>query len=536
MKRKLRQRQWKGLLPQSSEILGALARLCEWQPTHSARERTWRKFCQGEHIDGKTRRGIVEEMAESLIRKLGPSQNIYAEDLTQEQARQGLSSLLLFHAAYWDLMCKKLQDALPAKATAFTTTVALRLAVVEMAMRLGGMFQLHGVVVEFPADLSERSVNVHRLILPYVLRMVLKEADITRMALAEELEVTKEAVDQWLESTALIPPERIDDIVEVLSEKTGLDAAALSMGLRALRKVSQALMPLADRVGEEEVGRLLQGLFRLVAIAQATLVERTASLKDTARREALGVLITSGGESPLGAALREEMLKQFPDGAWKRAIATPPGRWMQFLGDVAAVETVSARVRRFYTEQGFPLSEQEQEQILQHTLLSRESPENLYAPLYALPADQGALAYVLHLWRCFKSINSHEMADTELQTLGVIAEVTGLVVEIAEGEVKTLAEDLRWRCITLFILGCMGIGQEHLKNQNEPEMKLWSERMLKALRGLPPFPDEPSPELVPLFQVLRLLKQTQEELDAGKMPTVKPSDYDFIKDLNRPAA
>lgn len=537
MKRKFRQRQWKGLLPQSTEILGALARLCDWQPVRSARERTWRKFCQGEHIDGRTRRAIVEEMIENLVRKLGSFQapDARVEPLAQEQARQALSELLIVHAALWDLMCQKLQGAMPAQPTAFTTTVALRLAVVEVAMRLGGLFQLHGVNLQFPANLGEDPVDVHRLLLPYVLRAVLKEAGITRMALAEALGVSKEAVDQWLESKTLIPSQRIDEIAQLVASKKDLHGNTLALGMRAVRKVSQALMPLAELIGEDELGRLLLGLMRLLAVTQVTLQGHLPTLGAEARAEALATLIAVGGHSPLGVVLRTAMQEKVTHESWTRAIATPPGLWMQFLGDVSAVETAFTRVRTFFTEQDFPVPEQQQERLRQQVLLPRDSPENPYAPLFALPPGQGALVYLAYLWKSFESVDVYSLDPKELQNLGVLAQVSGLMVEISEGQVKTLADDLRWRCLGLFILGCMRIGQTLVATENLPEMKLWADRMMKALRGLPPFPSAPSPEAQPIFKTLRLLKQIQEELDEGKTPTVGPTDFDFINDLKPPA-
>jgi hypothetical protein len=530
MKRKFRQLRWKGLLPQSCEILGALARLCDWQPVHSAGERTWRKFCHGEHLHGGTRRAIVEEMAESLIRKLELTHNAQGEALAPESAKQGLVGLLVAHATWWDLLlCERLQAALPVQPSAFTTTVALRLAVVELAMRLCGVFLLNGVKLTFPADLFERQVDAHRVLLPYVLREVLKAAGVTRMALAEALEVTKEAVDQWLESKAIIPPQRIDDIAEVISSKTGLNAIHMGLGLRAVRQMSLVFMPLAELIGKEELERLLLALVQLMAVGQATVLERTASLEDEARREALGLLIGLGGESPLGASLREAMLGKVPDESWKRAIATPPLKWVQFLADVSAVETVSARVRKFLSEQRFSSLDEEQERLRQRMLLPRDSPSNPYAPLFALPPEQAALAYVVHLWSRFASLASKAREAEALQGLGMLAEICGFMVEISQGKVKAMAEDLRWCCHSVFIVGCMDIGQEHLK-KNDPEAQLWSERALQALRVLPPFPTEAALEIQFSLRLLRPLKQLQEDIDAGKTPTVGPQDFAFIEE------
>jgi transcriptional regulator with XRE-family HTH domain len=511
MKRKFRQPRWKGLLPRSSELLGALARLCDWKPTHSVKERTWRKFCRGEHIQGSTRRAILEEMVRSLVRKVGTLLNVKSDARSWEQATQELLNLILAHAVWWDLLCMQLQRALPAKPTAFTTTVALRLLIVELAMRLAGMVQLEGNTLRFPPDLAQRhQVEPHRLLLPFALREVLKSAHITRMELAEALDVTKEAVDQWLEAGTIIAPERVDDIAQVVAEKTGLDATALSMALRAVRQLSLAVMPMADVVGQEEVGRLFMSLFKLSAVAQTTLQEQTAGLDEGARRELLSQLITLGGESPLGPALRTAMMEKMPDEDWKLAIATPPGKWMEFLGDAATVETLWTRVSSFLQAQEFPYQEEQAELLHQRVLIPRDSPSNPLAALYALPPEERTQAYMVWLQLSFHSLAKRPLEPQVLQTVGMLAEIFGLMRQISKDEIKAQAEDYQWRCQGLFIVGCMDHLRKHMAAQELPQAELWTERLLKMVRSLPALPEDPAPEMQTLFDVLRRLKHTQE--------------------------
>lgn len=532
MKRKFRQPRWRGLLPTSSEILGAVARLCDWSPRRSAKERTWRKFCHGEPIHGSTRREIVEEMAGSLVGKLGQIHDVHGAPLSQEVATQGLLGLIVGHALWWDLICKHIESALPVKPTVFTTTVALRLALVELVMRLSGLFLANDVKLRFPANLAERQVDASRLFLPYVLREVIKAAHITRLVLAEELGVTREAVDQWLDSKAIIPPERIDDIAEVIAEKMGIDPTHLGMGLRVVRQMSLALMPLADMVGKEEVGRLFLTGTRLLAVAQDTLPAHTSHLDAAARSEALGLLITLGGESPLGAVLRTAMLDKIPDEQWKRAIATPIGRWGEFLGDVSAMESVSARLRNFLTEQGFPCHEEDSEQLQRRMLLPRESSSNPYAQLFNVPHQERVRVSLVLYLEAFQALATRKQDAESLQSVGLLSEAFGMMGQYLEGEFKEIAEEYRWRCLSFYVVGCMGLSQDHLAKEERSGGLLWSGRIMKVLRALPPIPVEAKPSLKPLLEFLRLMKRAQEDLDAGRSPSVGPRDFSFLEELN----
>ncbi|EPX59474.1 hypothetical protein D187_002964 [Cystobacter fuscus DSM 2262] len=519
MKRKFRQ----GLLPRSSEILGALARLCDWQPTRSAQDRTWRKFCQGEHIKGSTRRAIVEEMVESFVRKIDASLHAEGDTRTLAQESEALLGLLLNLAVWWDNLCRRLQHALPAEPTAFTTTVALRLVVVELAMRISGMLRLNHTTMCYPPDLVDRQqVEAHRLLLSHALREALKSAGITRMALAEALDVTKEAVDQWLKDAAIIPEHRVDDIARVIAQKKGMDLSEVSDDLRKARQLSLVVKPLADVVGKDELGRLFMSLLKLITVAQGSLLERTESLAEEVREDLLYQLFTAGGESPLGPTLRGAMLEKIPDESWKHVIATPMGKWVELLRDVAAVETVSARIEHFFKGQGFSEFAVAKELLHQWVLLPRDSPSHPWAPLFALPPEESAQAYVACLQHAFHTLAGKELTPEALVTVGVLAQVFTFVGKTVKEGLKAEVEAYQWQCQGLFIQGCLIQGCRPLKEGAKPETNLWFGRVLEALRSLPPVPQEvPSvPQDVLMF--LGRMKRMQEDVDSRRTSTLGP--------------
>jgi len=533
MKRKFQQPRWKGILPTSGELLGALARHCDWQPRRSAKERTWRKFCHGEPIHQSTRQEILKEMVDSLVGKLGQPHEAQGVVPSREEVAHGLLALIQVHAAWWDVLCKRIQLALPAKPTVFTTTIALRLALVELVMRLSALFMANDFKLQLPTDLAERQVDATRLFLPYVLREVTKGAHITRLELAEALSVSREAVDNWLESTAIIPPERVDDIAKVIARKMGIEPTMLGLGLelQAVRRVSLVLMPLANMIGKEELEQLLLGSIRLLAVAQETLPEHTRHFDAQARTEALSLLVTIGSESPLGAALRGAMLDKVPDEQWRRAIATSIGRWGEFLAEVASAEVISGRLRHFLTEQDFPSREEEMDQLRQHLLLPKESRSGPYMSLLSLPSQERDEACLLLLVKSFDSLAALKQDEESLQSVGLLSEFFGMMAPFLEGELKSMAEEYRWRSLILFVVGSMGMGQDHLAKGEHQLATLWVERMMKVLRALPPIPEQAEESLKPLLKCLRLMKRMQEDLDAGRAPSVSPRDFTFLDEL-----
>jgi hypothetical protein len=189
------------------------------------------------------------------------------------------------------------------------------------------------------------------------------------------------------------------------------------------------------------------------------------------------------------------------------------------------METVSSRVHDFLRERDFAPLEGAAERLHREVLLPRERPTNPFAPLFALPPEDAQRTYLVYLLESFQALGRKEPDPEVLQSLGVLTEVFGVMVQLTKGEVKAIAEDSLWRCHALFILGCMRIGREHLEKKNEPEAVLWAERMSKAIHALPPPPTDVKPELRPVLHFLQVMKRVQEEVEAGRMPKVDSRDF-----------
>ncbi|MCY1014596.1 helix-turn-helix domain-containing protein [Pyxidicoccus sp. MSG2] len=532
MKRKLRQRKWAGLLPTSGEVLGGIARLIDWKPKRSAKERTWRKFCGGEHIHEQTRREIIEEMVAAVIHKGAGGTHPAGEIQDYTQLIEGLSQLVMDHVTWWDDICARLKAALPMEPTVFTTMAALRLVSVEMAMRLGSLLLLKGVPLDLPAVTTPKR-DIGELLLPHVLRKILKEAGVTREALADALDVSKEAVDQWLKSDALIRPELLDDIAEVVSEKQSLNPNAIGTGLRAMREVTRALLPLVDAVGTEALSQLVLGLIRLTAVCRGALETHLEGIDEEARKLPLSLLMLAGGEFPLAPLLRQAMLAQAPDESWRGAIATPPSQWGGFLGPVFTSQMNLSRLQRFCEEQGFPWTEQDAWQFQQLVLLPDEELPKPWSELAALPSWEAQRLWALAAWQRFNELNAERHRPESLREYGVLAECGAVVAGVADDELKPLIEGLRWSCVAMFILGCMEEGQKLLKEGRHSEAEPWVERIVKMVRSLPALPMDAAPNVQPVLDFLRLMVRTHAALDVGKPFKAGPEDLAFLEEMRR---
>jgi hypothetical protein len=105
------------------------------------------------------------------------------------------------------------------------------------------------------------------------------------------------------------------------------------------------------------------------------------------------------------------------------------------------------------------------------------------------------------------------------------------MAQLLEDELKPIAEEYRWRSLSLFVVGCMGMGQDQLAKGERQGAVLWAERINKVLRTLPPIPEQAGDSVKPLLEMLRRMKRLQEDLDAGRAPSVSARDFTFLDEL-----
>lgn len=337
-------------------------------------------------------------------------------------------------------------------------------------------------------------------------------------------------MDQWLKSGALIRTELLDDIAEEVSEKLGNNPAALSIGLRMLRQLTRVLMPLVEEVGNEALGRLVVTLLRLTAACRDALETCVAHLNEEERRTTLTVLALAGGECPLAPFLRAAMQKHAPDESWHGVIATPPDKWASFLTPVFTTQRAVSRIQGFLDAHDFSSTEQDPRKLQRLLLLPPGSRPAPWSELSSLSPDEVGLVWTASALHRFKLLSSQPLNAESLRELGLIAEYCAIVGDFMEGELKSAVEDLRWRCLALYILGCMEEGQELLAQGRHTDAETWAQRMEKAIRSFPPFPSEPGPDLRPTLGFLRLMAHMQAELDAGRAFKPGPQDFAFLEE------
>ncbi|MDC0711953.1 hypothetical protein POL68_26030 [Stigmatella sp. ncwal1] len=517
MKRKSLKRRWKGPLPTSGEIIGGVVGLFGWKPKRSVQDRTWRKFITGDAIHEDTRRQILRELIEERLRDTGELRTPAGRAVSREQMVRELEQVCEAHVSWWDALCARLKAALPMEASEFTNTVALRLAVVELAVRLAPLCLLHVPNAQTWLKEKPERIDIPEHLLTIMLRETLKHVRVTRNDLSEELDVSKEAVDQWLAKGKVIGIERLDEIAEVIAQKTGKDLDLLKALLRVTRLLTQVFQGVRDHVGKEELNWLVDGLWRLTQVAHLELEKMTVLLTGELRTQVLGELLVLGSETPLGPPLRRAMQAQEKDDSWRGVISAVPRQWERFLAKALAREQQYTHLRKVSQQEGFKYFMADEELITVGKMLGVLVPldrlPTSFVELLEQPPEATAKQRLGLAWEYLIHLSSDE-ADPEawrdLMSNAESCRLTQLSTDNAE------EKDL-WS-LTSWAYYSQGLAKLYFKVDpihtyaDLLANAAWVEQIREALDALPPFPETVNPMLVEVLDALRKLKSAMERL------------------------
>jgi transcriptional regulator with XRE-family HTH domain len=508
MKRKGAKRQWKGALPSSGELIGVLARLVDWKPRQAARDSTWRKFIHGQSISEATRDAILKEIAEDFVKpeKLRtPTGELIPAELVKEE----LHRVLRIYVSWWDELLVRLQTAIPTEPTPLINMAALRLVVVELAVRISAFCARHGLRAE-PAAEPER-FDIQELLLPMVLREGLKSAGITRMELAAELVVSKEAVDQWLARDMVVRVEVLDDIAEVVAERAGKDPVMLSTVLRVIRGLTQVLLGIRDRIDQEEANHILQELVWLTQLSLAALNAQMDLVPEPERSSILETLMVVGSDYGPGPLLRKAMLEREKDDSWRGVIAVSPEQWDHFLANVLATEKAFADTRHLASQQGFKYLLMDDEEMRMARMVKALVPLEEHLPAPIARVLKGPVADPQQLldfagW-LLQQLLSDERRPDAWRLLMKHAEFCRFHMARTEGaEERTKWAILSWSSYGLGLDKVLKEWPELTTPDGLQSLLAWFETTREALDALPPFPEQVDPALQPVIEHVKKAK------------------------------
>ncbi|NMO18011.1 hypothetical protein HPC49_14805 [Pyxidicoccus fallax] len=429
-------------------------------------------------------------------------------------AAEAISLIVHAHASWWDGLCSQLEEAIPTEPTEFINSVALRLVVVELAVRFGALLASWGVKLE---PMEQEKVDTEKVLLPVLLREVLQHFKVTRAALAKELDVSKEAVDQWLATDAVVRVALVDDIAEVIAEKTGGDWTRLSAFLRAARLLTLVFKALRDRVGKETSDELVGALLRLTQVALVSFHEQVDGLDGQRRVMALGEPLSLGSALEMGQRARDAMLAREQDDFWKGAIRAMPGDWKGHLADALIFERRRCELRNIRAQEGLQFLDIDGEQMHLSGLVRALVPEDALPP---------ALARLLHEPPEVLNKARLELSTAIYFELSSKKDEPGVwrkLMELAEScrvALREVNEEERvgWTAVMLlsYTLGAVCLMKEFCADESS-DVWVWWERIGAVNQSLQSAPIVNDPRLLELPSHARgiqdSIRETWEKLD-----------------------
>ncbi|RKH53321.1 hypothetical protein D7V93_26940 [Corallococcus llansteffanensis] len=501
-------------MPTSGEVLGGVAGLFDWKPRRSAQDRTWREYITGGTVREETRCGILREFIEDGFRGAGSPLTPEGLPVAHLQSISELVQVLVAHASWWDDLCDRRKKALPIGASRFINTVMLRLAVVELAVRLAPLGTLHLPQLESLKEKPER-IDVPEHLLTTLLRQLLKESKITRNALSEALNVTKEAVDQWLAKGKVIGLKRLDEIAEIVAHKLGGSAEVAKGLLRIARLMTQVFEGLREQVGQEELNGLIEGLWRLTQVACRECGRQVEFLPDMERDQVLGQLIVLGSAVWPGPLLRNAMLVQEEDDSWRRVISALPHQWEWILAEALAAEQQSLKMREVCIQEGFKYLMLDEAQVAMNkvvnVLVPKERLPTVLVEMEQRPPKEALELMVALIFQHGQSLVSEGAGPNAWRELLGLGESCRYLMRSANTPEHHAALNLLSWFNYVQALMLLQMTMKSISNEELLTSTAWDEQVREALEALPPIPEPVNPDLEETFHVLMDVKGTLEE-------------------------
>jgi transcriptional regulator with XRE-family HTH domain len=344
-------------LPTSAEIIGFLVKTLEWDLDHQVKERTWRNYIAGKPVGEKTREAIFDALARAF---LGPKEDFVlptGQTFSKQEVVRNIRNVFMAQARFWDDIRAQLPEGANPKVVPLLTIVALRLAIIDLALRFAAFLLLQKELQppEEPeaSGATESTPALEENVLGRLLRELLKSAGLTRDALAERLDVSKQAVDKWLDGRDLPPVARLEEIVDLLVKETGAtqDVTPLRMMLRSLRLLAKVTRPLEACIGPKQFEQLGLAFLRLTRGMWARLARiryHPESLRDAVH----GELLLLGAHSSFGRNLLEELARQEEDIVWSGLVHAAGMDWAQTLAVIQQAAHRLARVEALADTEG----------------------------------------------------------------------------------------------------------------------------------------------------------------------------------------
>ena len=311
----------------SNQILGTVVEALDLK-VGPLTSRTARRFFRGSPVNGHSRKAIFGDLGQALI-DLGIVPELGTSLPLQVSSARVYGDSLEFAARRWDDFMSRIQSEsswdveMSAAGDCF-----LRLAAVDLAVRLFALSRITGIEVRLPGTLLWAEENG----IGKILRDRLAESGLTRDQLAARMEVSPTSVDNWLDSRNWPDDWYVEPLARELARDGEVVSGSLAKELRRQFTLARLCEVLSGAVGRDEMISAIGTAFSIAGALSESVGPRVVSEKET---NVPGfMLFVMGSESPVTRRLLGTLAIELPDERWRSAVLAATMPWELAYGEM----------------------------------------------------------------------------------------------------------------------------------------------------------------------------------------------------------
>ena len=340
--------------PFSGSVIGAIVKAFDLQDD-VLQHKTAKRYFSGKRVKDESKRAIYAAVGKALVAHgIMPSSFLLErEGFTLEQV---ISPTIAWYADQWDKLVGYMRStSAPVDRPDLAAISYLRLAVIDLALRTSAVLRLTEAATPdegMPLWAKEKGGATY-------LRQLLEkcgESRPTRDELADRLDVSNNAVDNWLDTNTRPSRSNIDMVAEELAPRIpDIDVKTLRGQLYRHYGLCALCDLLAEHVGREAVIDLAEALVRFTSRNLAGIRQFSELAADDIAKHLLFILLL-GARSFSSEYLLEELWLQERDRVWQADLMAASKPWHLRLTHVAQhLGGLNEAIHRIHDEYGIPI-------------------------------------------------------------------------------------------------------------------------------------------------------------------------------------
>ena len=329
-------------VPLSGKVIGTLVKELRLE-ANALRSRTAKRYYSGQRVKDTTKVEVIGALAQALVEEdvFPPSPFLDREGISLKNV---LAVAIAWYAMEWDRLAGYMHSVpTPVERPDIAGTAYLRLVTIDMALRISAAMWL--AEIPTPAEgtplWAEERGNANHL--KRLLSLCGASAP-TRDQLAEDLNVSLNTVDSWLDTGARPSKDHNDSIAEKLAPRlAGTDSESLKRQLHLTSALSSICDLLASHIGRDAVTNVATALMRFVSRSLDGL-RKFSHLPPEDAAKAQFLILVSGAKFAGCEYLLRALWRREADAVWRTDLQAVTKPWhlrlthiMQHLGGLDQV-------------------------------------------------------------------------------------------------------------------------------------------------------------------------------------------------------